>query len=83
MSIIFKGADRIRRISWGMILLLSVLSLWSCSDDDDADERSGWVLPMKVTYRYFKVTLDAWASGGNTMQISEFNIGKMNFIANE
>lgn len=40
-------------------------------------------LPMKVTYRYFKVTLDAWASGGNTMQISEFNIGKMNFIANE
>ena len=51
MSIIFKGADRIRRISWGMILLLSVLSLWSCSDDDDADERSGWVrvLPLDLS----------------------------------
>lgn len=40
-------------------------------------------LPMKVTYRYFKITLDAWSNSGNTMQISEFNIGKMNFIANE
>lgn len=40
-------------------------------------------LPMKVTYRYFKITLDAWSSNGNTMQISEFNIGKMNFMANE
>lgn len=38
---------------------------------------------MKVTYRYFKITLDAWSSNGNTMQISEFNIGKMNFMANE
>lgn len=40
-------------------------------------------LPMKVTYRYFKITLDAWSSNGYTMQISEFNIGKMNFMANE
>ncbi|WP_294473299.1 discoidin domain-containing protein [uncultured Bacteroides sp.] len=40
-------------------------------------------LPMTVTYRYFKITLDAWSNSGNTMQISEFNIGKMNFIANE
>lgn len=40
-------------------------------------------LPMAVTYRYFKITLDAWSNSGNTMQISEFNIGKMNFIANE
>ena len=43
MSIFFRGADRIRRISWSMVLLLSVLSLWSCSDEDDADERSGWI----------------------------------------
>ena len=40
-------------------------------------------LPMKVTYRYFKITLDAWSNGGNTMQISEFNIGKMNFLTNK
>ena len=73
MSIIFKGADRIRRISWGMILLLSVLSLWSCSDDDDADERSGWVrvLPLDLSFNssggtkevYLVVTKDVELSG--------------------
>lgn len=40
-------------------------------------------LPVKVTYRYFKITLDAWSNSGNTMQISEFNIGRMHFVTNE
>ena len=52
MSILKKGANQIRRISWSMALLLSVLSLWSCSDDDVVDERSGWVrvLPMDLNF---------------------------------
>lgn len=52
MSILKKGVNQIRRISWGVALLLSVLSLWSCSDDDDAVERSGWVrvLPLDLSF---------------------------------
>lgn len=52
MSIFKKGADQIRGISWSMILLLSVLSLWSCSDDDDADERSGWGESLAVGFEF-------------------------------
>lgn len=73
MSIFKKGADQIRGISWSMILLLSVLSLWSCSDDDDADERSGWVrvLPLDLSFNssggtkdvYLVVTKDVELSG--------------------
>lgn len=32
-------------------------------------------LPMEVEYRYLKMTYNEWASSGNTMQISEFNVG--------
>ena len=73
MSIFLKGAEQIRRISWGMILLLSVLSWWSCSDNDDADERSGWVrvLPLDLSFNssggtkevYLVVTKDIELSG--------------------
>ena len=40
-------------------------------------------LPVQSTFQYFKMTYDAWASGGNTMQISEFNIGNMTFLDND
>lgn len=73
MSIFLKGAEQIRRISWGMILLLSVLSWWSCSDNNDADERSGWVrvLPLDLSFNssggtkevYLVVTKDVELSG--------------------
>lgn len=36
-------------------------------------------LPVMSTYRYFKMTYDEWASAGNTMQISDFNIGSIDF----
>ena len=65
MSIFKKGADQIRGISWSMILLLSVLSLWSCS--------SGWVrvLPLDLSFNssggtkdvYLVVTKDVELSG--------------------
>ena len=73
MSIFKKGVDQVRRISWSMALLLSVLSLWSCSDDDGADERSGWVrvLPLDLSFNssggtkevYLVVTKDVEMSG--------------------
>lgn len=34
---------------------------------------------MKQHYRYFKMTYDGWSSSGTTMQISEFNIGNVQF----
>lgn len=40
-------------------------------------------LPGSVTYQYVKMTYNAWASGGNTMQISEFNLGNMKFLDNK
>lgn len=36
-------------------------------------------LPAAVNYRYFKMTFDGWATAGNTMQISNFNIGQTTF----
>ena len=52
MSIFKKTASLVCRITWGMALLLSVLSLGSCSDDDNADERNGWVrvLPLDLSF---------------------------------
>lgn len=36
-------------------------------------------LPMTATYRYFRMTYDAWNSGGDTMQTADFNIGSAVF----
>lgn len=36
-------------------------------------------LPFTVSYRYFKMTYDGWVSSGNTMQISNFDIGLTTF----
>lgn len=37
-------------------------------------------LAEKVNYRYFKLTYEGWSSGGNTIQISNFNIGSKKFL---
>ncbi|MFV0541095.1 MAG: Ig-like domain-containing protein [Aestuariibaculum sp.] len=34
-------------------------------------------LSKTVKYRYFKLTYDKWASGGSTVQVSDFNITKI------
>lgn len=38
------------------------------------------VLPEKVNYRYFKLRYTGWNNSGNTIQVSEFNIGKAKFL---
>lgn len=38
------------------------------------------VLPEKVNYRYFKLQYTGWSNSGNTIQISEFNIGSAKFL---
>lgn len=37
-------------------------------------------LPENVSYRYFKLTYDGWSNSGNTIQISDFNIGNKKFM---
>lgn len=37
-------------------------------------------LPENVNYRYFKLTYDGWSNSGNTIQISDFNIGNKKFM---
>lgn len=36
-------------------------------------------LPDTASYRYFKMTYDGWGASGNTMQISNFNVGQVEF----
>lgn len=36
-------------------------------------------LPKVCNYRYFKLVVAGWNTGGNTIQISDFNIGKMTY----
>lgn len=36
-------------------------------------------LPKIYSYRYFKLAITGWNAGGNTVQISDFNIGKMTY----
>lgn len=36
-------------------------------------------LPVVANYRYLKMTYDGWNNSGNTMQISDFNIGLLDF----
>ena len=37
-------------------------------------------LPDKANYRYFKLTYDGWSSSGNSIQVSDFNIGSMKYL---
>lgn len=45
-------------------------------DDGSVMESGNVDLPLS-TYRYVKVVYTEWNSGGNTMQIAEFNIGRL------
>ncbi len=40
-------------------------------------------LPSQVTYRYFKLTYDGWSNSGNTIQMSDFNLGNIKYLENE
>ncbi|MGL5920805.1 MAG: discoidin domain-containing protein, partial [Bacteroidales bacterium] len=38
------------------------------------------LLSEKVNYRYFKLQYTGWNNSGNTIQVSEFNIGNAKFL---
>lgn len=61
-NIFKKNVSLVRWGAWSMTLLLSVLFLAACSDDNETNERSGWVrvLPLELNFAAGGGTQDAY-----------------------